>query len=157
MAILFPFGNRWIPKSDNGRFVCYIADIIVYIDDRLRLEWKPVLATGQKPAINIPLLVQQCLDHYRINPQKLDARLYRTYTHIVGRLTEVVWEIPASVEPVRNNTDRFIRHFTDCVLKTNRMIEEWKLQYEKKGPLRMDARDRKIYNNPYDDFRLKAS
>lgn len=138
MGIILPFGNNPFLKTHDDRFVSFITDAIVYIDDRLRFEWRPAQAAGHRPAVNMPLLMHQLLDHYRIDPQRLDSRLYRTYWHIVGRLEEVVNDRPRSLESTDNNTERFIQQFTDWVLLTNRVIEEeWKPAFQRgeRGPL----------------------
>jgi hypothetical protein len=76
--------------------------------------------------------MEQLLDHYRIDAQRLDHRLYRAYWHSVGRLSEVVNDRPRSLESVDNNTDRFILHFADLVLVANRVIEEeWKPAFQR--------------------------
>jgi|GEM_PF-3813920 len=141
MAKIFNLSGVKRVRSHDQRFVSYIAEGILYLDDRWRFEWQPALTAGHRPRINIPMLLEQVLDECDIDPQQLDRRLYNVYRTIVGRMTEITGDFPASLEDRRTNPKRFVACFTDWVRHVNGVVEnEWKPAWREEKYSSLDVR-----------------
>lgn len=127
MGKLRKMRNRRPLESHDHRFMACITEGILYLDDRWRFEWQPALAAGRRPSINIPMLMDQFLKEYAIDPQQLDPRLYTVYMTIIGRMTEITGHFTPSLQDRTNNPKRFIACFTDWVRHVNHVVEDqWK-------------------------------
>lgn len=127
MGKLRKMPNRRPFQSHDYRFISYIAEGILYLDDRWRFEWQPALAAGRHPCINIPMLMDRFLKEYAIDPQQLDPRLHAVYMTIIGRMTEITGNFTPSLQDRTNNPKRFAACFTDWVRHVNQVVEdEWK-------------------------------
>ena len=121
------------PTSVNDLFAYCFSDGIVHIHDKIRTEWRPVLAEGQWPDMNIQLMLRRWLDRHHVNPQKLDRRLYAIYEHAAARLNESVLYMPPALESINDKSQAFIYHYTDMILHTNEVIEDQWKPARKKG------------------------
>lgn len=82
---------------------------------------------GGRPCINIPMLLDQFLKEYDIDPQQLHPRLHGVYTAIVGRMTEITGNFMPSFQDRTNNPKRLVACYVDWVRHVNQVVEDqWK-------------------------------